>query len=1015
MTIKDCIDIVDNIKPNQYTIKDKVMWLSFIDEIIINEVLKTHEGYDGRYDDFKGYAEDRLSVPLIVPSPYDRLYTAYLKMKIDGENGETARYNNSVALYNTYMSEYRKHYNKTHLPLNITGRKTFKPVRKATLGLSDAEYENLKKDLTFILTEYFSDMTSDDKISAIINDYVQNNIEMLKGKDGLTPKKGVDYFTEEEVNDIKVNAKGENGVSPDVSINKTDDGHVITISDSEGTHRFKVLNGLAGDSAYEVAVKNGFKGTEEEWLNNYLAKNLKNGETKGSLCSISASEETEDYKLGENALALGLETKAIGAQSVALGENTEARLKNDFAHGSDTVASGKHSHAEGHTTVASGYISHSEGYHTTASGNFSHAEGHTTVTSGNMSHAEGYETTAVGRGTHTEGLKSVAEGEYSHAEGVNKTTTIGYGSHAEGDATRAEGTTSHAEGYHTCTKGANSHAEGRSTTSMGSYSHAEGRGTTTLGNSSHSSGESDRTAISVIPDLTQQTDNRAIIEVWDKKKFSLAKGTGSSSSGLNTLALGDHSETSGTETCALGNNSHAEGLGTKASGENQHVSGRYNIEDTENKYACIVGNGSKDSPSNAYTLDWEGSATFAGKVTGKDGELASVNYVGSEIKGKATQVNTYVNNNFANAFKGNASGAVVSIDDTSPIEHDVGVKVSSKNLLRLDKATVIGSTFGKKLTEDGTGVIIPANTTVYGICFAVDDGSLLSHLKAGNTYTLSCESDDYDFSRVDSGWRLSGVNGSVITQNKGKVRTITPTEDIKTLRIYLGSPVTLENEVIVSNFMAEESEQKTEYTPYVDVSTVNVKTLGKNLIDITKTKKNGTINFTTDNDVITITGPAGGVYGVLWDVDLEPNETYTISCDCSQYSSEDKYGFRLIVDGVIESNSSNSNSFTFTRAGRVTRIIYYLGFPYNYDGTTPITISNVQLEKGETATSYEPYKPASYPVETDGRAEGVKSIYPNMTITTDTAGVVVDCEYNRDSNKALEKLTNAIISLGGNI
>ena len=115
MTIKECIDIVDNKKPNLYSLKDKVMWLSFIDEIIISDVLKTHEGYDGRYDDFAGYSESSLSVPLIVPSPYDRLYTAYLTMKIDSENGETARYNASAQLFNTYMMEYRKHYNKTHM------------------------------------------------------------------------------------------------------------------------------------------------------------------------------------------------------------------------------------------------------------------------------------------------------------------------------------------------------------------------------------------------------------------------------------------------------------------------------------------------------------------------------------------------------------------------------------------------------------------------------------------------------------------------------------------------------------------------------------------------------------------------------------------------------------------------------------------------------------------------------------------------------------------------------------
>lgn len=177
MTIKDCIDIVDKQKPNQYTIKEKVMWLSFIDEIIINEVLKTHEGYDGRYDAFEGYTEDKLSVSLIVPSPYDRLYTAFLKMKIDGENGEAARYNSSSALYNTYMTEYRKHYHKTHMPLSVTNRRPIVPPKKVNIGLSDAEYENLKKDMTYILTEYFSD-------------------------------KGVDYFFDEERNKLKEEMRG---------------------------------------------------------------------------------------------------------------------------------------------------------------------------------------------------------------------------------------------------------------------------------------------------------------------------------------------------------------------------------------------------------------------------------------------------------------------------------------------------------------------------------------------------------------------------------------------------------------------------------------------------------------------------------------------------------------------------------------------------------------------------------------------------------------------------------------
>ena len=119
MTIKECIDRVDSVKPNHYYPEDKVRWLSFLDGIIIVEVLKTHEGYDEAHDNFEGYSAERMGETLIVGSPYDVLYEAYLKMKIDEENGETARYNNSAMMFNSYFMEYKKWYNRTHMPLQM--------------------------------------------------------------------------------------------------------------------------------------------------------------------------------------------------------------------------------------------------------------------------------------------------------------------------------------------------------------------------------------------------------------------------------------------------------------------------------------------------------------------------------------------------------------------------------------------------------------------------------------------------------------------------------------------------------------------------------------------------------------------------------------------------------------------------------------------------------------------------------------------------------------------------------
>ena len=66
---------------------------------------------------------------------------------------------------------------------------------------------------------------------------------------------------------------------------------------------------------------------------------------------------------------------------------------------------------------------------------------------------------------------------------------------------------------------------------------------------------------------------------------------------------------------ATGQYAHSEGYNTIASGAQQHVQGKYNIEDTESKYANIIGNGTSDSNrSNAHTVDWNGNAEYKGDV-----------------------------------------------------------------------------------------------------------------------------------------------------------------------------------------------------------------------------------------------------------------------------------------------------------------------------------------------------------------------------------------------------------------
>ena len=159
-------------------------------------------------------------------------------------------------------------------------------------------------------------------------------------------------------------------------------------------------------------------------------------------------------------------------------------------------------------------------------------------------------------------------------------TTIGLDSFAEGYETTASGDYSHAEGYITTASDDYSHAEGYETTALGYISHAEGGNTTASGYASHAEGD---------------------------------------------------------ETTASGQYSHAEGWQTKASSKCQHVQGKFNVADSFNTYADIIGNGASDKRSNASTVDWSGNAWYAGDVyvgsksgTNKDSgskKLATEDYV----------------------------------------------------------------------------------------------------------------------------------------------------------------------------------------------------------------------------------------------------------------------------------------------------------------------------------------------------------------------------------------------------
>lgn len=209
---------------------------------------------------------------------------------------------------------------------------------------------------------------------------------------------------------------------------------------------------------------------------------------------------------------------------------------------------------------------------------------------------------------------------------------------------------------------------------------------------------------------------------------------------------------------------------------------------------------------------------------------------------------------------------------------------------------------------------------------------------------------------------------------------------------------------------------------------IGVKIKGKNLFDLTSI-----LNASNWDSSLFVSG-----YGNYPITGLLPNTDYTFSMGSNGWSGVADNGFYVSLRQ--EAGSWNSNYSICHNSGgkgycqsKITiksngnGIIYF-----NFYNATNERLSaffekcpDIQLEIGTTATAYTPYVPdlsavkviksnasgeavAEYTPTADGTVEGVTSLYPNTTLMTDTDGVIINCEYNRDINKAFAALEAAI-------
>ena len=202
-----------------------------------------------------------------------------------------------------------------------------------------------------------------------------------------------------------------------------------------------------------------------------------------------------------------------------------------------------------------------------------------------------------------------------------------------------------------------------------------------------------------------------------------------------------------------------------------------------------------------------------------------------------------------------------------------------------------------------------------------------------------------------------------------------------------------------------------------DVGGATVTVYGKNLVDADKMLNS---SLTKDeNGVYRITRSNAAPF--MFDTPIPANTPIVLT-----YENLDGYNANsdaLFSHSVYFADGTNQSGYWVGVSDKFGNSVFinsakpvrgFALFTYKPSDDFYATFTGVQVEIGTAATECELYKePITYTADENGNVDGIISNGENMTLIANDG--IVTAEYNKDINKAFEQLTQAIISMGGNI
>ena len=330
--------------------------------------------------------------------------------------------------------------------------------------------------------------------------------------------------------------------------------------------------------------------------------------------------------------------------------------------------------------------------------------------------------------------------------------------------------------------------------------------------------------------------------------------------------------------------------------------------------------------------------------------------------------------------KKTVSGNSVAIGDVSPIEHNLGVRVKSKNLFDISK---IPSNSNGTIINNGDGTIyvkgaaITTNRTLAQCCplLRVGDVATIS-LRITNALEDTKKNTYIYLYEIKKTWTTNQV--FTITQE------MLDSKVLLYCRVY-GTNIESTPDGILSQIQVELGSTATAYTPYrTDFSGVEISRYGKNLLNVNNAVS---VYINANTGVPAASAKDSSLKNLIY---VSPNTAYTFTTPWST-------GIRVFFYDINGNHISNDAMLSYTKTYITPQNCCFI----NICKAVTVDVfkqSQVQMELGTQSTEYEPYKESQTATANSvGTVEGLTSVSPNMTLLADNS-VSIECEYKSDGN-----------------